>query len=69
MSAIIIVVGLLAILALALVAISEDQGSLRRYRRRIARQLTARAEQQNAAALRDEPLGIYGEYMPPKDLL
>ena len=64
----IVVVCLIGVIALTAVAIGEDKDNGRRYRLRIARTLTKRADEQNEAALRDEPLGTYGEYMPPEEL-
>ena len=64
----IVVVCLIGVIALTAVAIGEDKDNGRRYRQRIARTLTKRADEQNEAALRDEPLGTYGEYMPPEEL-
>ena len=65
----IVAVCLIGVVALAAAAIGEDKDNGRRYRRRMATMLRGRADHQNAAALRDEPYGTYGEYMPPKDLI
>jgi len=64
----IVAICLIGVIALAAAAIGEDKDNGRRYRRRIAAMLTKRAEEQNDSALRGEPYGVYGEYMPPKDL-
>ena len=64
----IVAVCLIGVIALTAVAIGEDKDNGRRYRQRIARTFTKRADEQNEAALRDEPLGTYGEYMPPEEL-
>ena len=65
-----IIVGicLIGVIALAVMAIGEDKLNSRRYRERIARMFAERATKQNDSALRGEPYGTYGEYMPPKDL-
>ena len=65
-----LVVGICAIgvIALAVMTIGEDKDAGRRYRERVTRLITMRADAQHAAALRAEPYGVYGEFMPPEGL-